>query len=180
MNEAFYKNVLSCLKYITFFQPAFTCSMPTMEIPKNVWNMFNSYKRDHCVKSVQVRSYFWSVFSCIWAVHFLRSGRQWYNEDLFLLLSYVLLDYDFVYVILSILNLYLCYFILFFQWIFFSLIKRINRLISKGIPTICLKVTIEKKVTFSKIRFSNLSPDQFLKSSNSRRYHWILKILVAA
>ena len=90
-----------------------------------------------------------------------------------------------------------------FQWMFFTLIKEINRLrkeinrlLSKGInrlrkeinrllskemSNICLKVTFEKKLTFSKLRFSRLkklSPDQFLGSSNSRRYHWILNLLV--
>ena len=29
------------------------------------WDYFHSVPHSHCVKSVQVRSYFWSVFSCI-------------------------------------------------------------------------------------------------------------------
>ena len=37
---------------------------------------------------------------------------------------------------------------------FFNSIKGINRLISKGMTNIYLKVTIEKKLTFSKLRFS--------------------------
>ena len=44
---------------------------------------------------------------------------------------------------------------------------------------IYLKVTVER---FSKLRFSglkNLSPGQFLESSNSRKYQRILKVLVA-
>ena len=49
--------------------------------------------------------------------------------------------------------------------------KEINRVLSKGMSNIYLKVTIE---TFSKLRFSgfkNLSPGQFLGSSNSHRHH---------
>ena len=48
--------------------------------------------------------------------------------------------------------------------------KEINRLLSKGMSNIYLKVIIE---TFSKLRFpgfKNLSPGQLLGSSNSRRY----------
>ena len=59
--------------------------------------------------------------------------------------------------------------------------KEINRLLSKEMSNICLKVTFEKNLTFSKLWFSRLkklSPDQFLGSSNSRRYHWILNLLV--
>ena len=37
---------------------------------------------------------------------------------------------------------------------FFSSIKEINRSISKGMSNIYLKVTIEKKVTYSKLPFS--------------------------
>ena len=57
--------------------------------------------------------------------------------------------------------------------------KEINRLLGKWMSNIYLKVTIE---TFSKLPFSgsnNLSPGQFLGSSNSRKYHWILKLLFA-
>ena len=52
---------------------------------------------------------------------------------------------------------------------FFSSIKRINRLISKGMSNIYLKVTVEKNWR---------SPGQFLGSYNSRRYHWILLNLI--
>ena len=45
--------------------------------------------------------------------------------------------------------------------------KEINRLLSKRMLNIYLKVTIEAN-----------SPGQFLGSSNSRRYQWILKLLV--
>ena len=34
-----------------------------------IWNFYNSttcFNYIHCVKSIQIRSYFWSVFSCIW------------------------------------------------------------------------------------------------------------------
>ena len=44
-----------------------------------------------------------------------------------------------------------------------------------------LKATIEKKLTFSNfdfLRLKDLSPGQFLGSSSSLRYHWILKLFV--
>ena len=44
---------------------------------------------------------------------------------------------------------------------FFSSVKEINRLLSKGMLNIHLKVTIEKKSS---------SPGQFLESSYSSRY----------
>ena len=47
---------------------------------------------------------------------------------------------------------------------------------------IYLKVTIEKKWCTQNFNFKSLksfSPGQFLESSNSCRYHWIFKILVA-
>ena len=49
-------------------------------------------------------------------------------------------------------------------------------------PNIFLKVTIEKdwrSQNFDFISLKNMSQGQFLGSSNSRRYHWILKLLVA-
>ena len=52
---------------------------------------------------------------------------------------------------------------------FFSSIKGINKLISKEMSNICLKVTIEKN--WRSQNFDFLSLDQFLGSSNSRRYH---------
>ena len=55
--------------------------------------------------------------------------------------------------------------------------KEINRLLSKGMTNIYFEVIIET----SKLRFSGFkifSPGQFLGSSNSRRYHWILNFLV--
>ena len=83
---------------------------------------------------------------------------------------------------LSILNLHLCSFIGFFKWMFFSSIKEINRLISKGMSNIYLKVTIEKNWHFQNFDFLNLknsSPGKFLGSYNSRSYDWILKLLAA-
>ena len=53
---------------------------------------------------------------------------------------------------------------------FFSSIKGINRLISKAMSEIYLKVTIEKKnwrsQNFSSLYLKDLSPGQFLGSSN--------------
>ena len=57
--------------------------------------------------------------------------------------------------------------------------KEINRLLIKGMPNIYLKVTIEKNWRSQNSDFlssKNLSPGQFLGSSNSCRYHWILNI----
>ena len=68
--------------------------------------------------------------------------------------AYFCYDYDLENVIFSILNLHLRSFILCFKWMFFSLIKGINRTISKGMSNIYSKVTIEKKLTFSKPRCS--------------------------
>ena len=69
-----------------------------------------------------------------------------------------------------------------FYGCFFSSTKGINRLISEGMSYIYLKVTIEKNwrsQDFDFLSLENLSPGQFLESFNSRRYNWILKILVA-
>ena len=65
---------------------------------------------------------------------------------------------------------------------FFSSIKEVNRLISKRTPNIYLKVTTEKKShtqNFDFLSLKYLSPGQVLGSSNSCRYHWIFKLLVA-
>ena len=62
---------------------------------------------------------------------------------------------------------------------FFSLVKEINRLISKGMSNIFYHW---EKLTFSKRRFSTFQKfvsGSILRSSNSRRYHWILIMLVA-
>ena len=59
---------------------------------------------------------------------------------------------------------------------FFSSFKGINRVISKGMSNIYLKVLIEKTWRFQNFDFlnlKNLSPGQFLGGSNSRRYYWI-------
>ena len=53
----------------------------------------------------------------------------------------------------------------------YKLRKEINRLLSKGMSNIYLKVTIE---TFSKLRFSGFKKfvtRSVLGSSNSRKYH---------
>ena len=60
--------------------------------------------------------------------------------------------------------------------------KEVNRLLSKGMSNVYLKVTTEKNwrsQNFDFLNLGNLSPGQSLGSSNSRRYHWILKLLVA-
>ena len=49
--------------------------------------------------------------------------------------------------------------------------KRKNRLLSKGMSNIYLKVTIETFQKFDALGLKNLSPGQFLGSSNSPRYH---------
>ena len=78
-----------------------------------------------------------------------------YNEGLFLLSSYVVLELR-----LWVGYLHLCSFNQCFYWIFFNSIKEINRLrkeadriLSKRMSDIYLKATIEK-MTFSKLRFS--------------------------
>ena len=55
-----------------------------------------------------------------------------------------------------------------------------NRLLSKGVSNIYLKVTIEKNWCSQNFDFLNLIflPGQLSGSPNSRRYHWILKLLV--
>ena len=54
-------------------------------------------------------------------------------------------------------------------------LRKKNRLLSKGMSNIYLKVTIE---TFSKLRFSGFK--KFVtRSVLASRYHWILKLLVA-
>ena len=59
---------------------------------------------------------------------------------------------------------------------FFSSIKWVNKLVSKGMSNIYVKVTIEK-IDFRSLK--NLSLGQLLESSNSSRYHWIKKLPVA-
>ena len=64
----------------------------------------------------------------------------------------------------------------------FISIKGIHRLISKGVSHIYIKVTIEKRRRSQNFDVLNLiffSSGQFLGSSNSHRYHKILKFLVA-
>ena len=57
---------------------------------------------------------------------------------------------------------------------FFSSVKEINWLISKGMSNIYLKVTIEKKrcsQNFDFLSLKNVSPGQFLGFSNLCRHH---------
>ena len=61
--------------------------------------------------------------------------------------------------------------------------KEINRLLSKWMSNTHLKVTIEKNwrsQNFYFLGLTNLSPGQFLGSSNPHRYHWVLNFLVAS
>ena len=58
--------------------------------------------------------------------------------------------------------------------VFFSSVTEMNRLISTRMSNICLKVTNDEKWRTQNFYFLNLkssSPDQFLGSSNPRRYH---------
>ena len=68
-----------------------------------------------------------------------------------------------------------------FWWVFLRSIKQINRLISKGISNIYLSSSYWKNWC-SQISdlpcLRHSSSGQFLASSNSRIYHWILKLLV--
>ena len=60
--------------------------------------------------------------------------------------------------------------------------KEINRLLSKRMSNNYLKVTIEKNWRIQNFDFlilKYLSLAQFLGSSNSRRYHWIIKLPAA-
>ena len=53
-------------------------------------------------------------------------------------------------------------------------LRKMNRLLSKGMSNINLKATIEKNgrsQNFDILRLKNLLPSQYLGSSNSRRYH---------
>ena len=67
------------------------------------------------------------------------------------------------------------------------LTKEINRLLSKEMSNIYSKVTTEEKnwgekLTFLKLQFSRFKKFvtmSVLGCSNSQRYHWILKLLVA-
>ena len=85
---------------------------------------------------------------------------------------YVVLYYGVEQVFLSILcfYLYLCSFNGYFQWIFFSSIKEINRLLSNGMSNIYLEVLIEKKRRTKNIDFLSLKsslPSQLTQSQFS-------------
>ena len=58
---------------------------------------------------------------------------------------------------------------------FFSSVKEINMLNVKY----SLTSYYLEKLTLSKLQLQSFSQGQFLGSLNSRRYHWILKLLVA-
>ena len=62
-----------------------------------------------------------------------------------------------------------------------SLLKERNSLLSKRMSSIYQKVTIEKKWCAQNFdsELKNPSPGHFLGSSNSHRYNWIFKLLVA-
>ena len=58
--------------------------------------------------------------------------------------------------------------------------KKINRILTKRMSNIYLKVTRKTDVqNFDILSLTILSPVQFLGSSNSRRYNWIFKFFVA-
>ena len=62
-----------------------------------------------------------------------------------------------------------------------SLMKEMNRLTSKIVSSIYLRVTIKKSgrpQSFDFLSLENKFPGQFLVSSNSRRYRWNLKLLL--
>ena len=88
---------------------------------------------------------------------------------MFLTTSYVTLDHNFEEVIFSILNLHACSFIWCIWWMFFSSIKEINRLVSKGVSNIYYW----GKQTFSKLRFSrkeNLKKCTSFEEKKGTRY----------
>ena len=64
---------------------------------------------------------------------------------------------------------------------FFSSFKGIGAFINNGMSNIYLKVTTEKNFSqnFAFLSSKNLSPGEFLGTSNSGRYHLILKLLLA-
>ena len=67
-----------------------------------------------------------------------------------------------------------------FWWMFFSSIKRITRVISKGMSNIYLEVTIDKKLTFlnfSSQSLKNMTLGPILGSCKSRSYHGISRYL---
>ena len=70
-----------------------------------------------------------------------------------------------------------------FSWMFFCSIKETNRLITKRMSNIYLKVTIEEKwCRYSKLQFSkfkNFVSRSVFGKLNSHRYHRIFKFLVA-
>ena len=62
-----------------------TLSQPkeTLKKERDFWRVFITYVKKHCVKSVQIQSYFWSVFSCIRTEYrdSLYSGQIQENTD---------------------------------------------------------------------------------------------------
>ena len=45
---------------------------------RNLWRE-KQFNGRHCVKSVQIRSFFWSVFSCIRTEYGYLRGKSWYS-----------------------------------------------------------------------------------------------------
>ena len=69
-----------------------------------------------------------------------------------------------------------------FQTALSSLRVSRKRALSKGMSSIYSKVIIEKNMTYSDLRFRSLKsspPGKFLEISDSRRYYWTFKLLVA-
>ena len=70
---------------ITFWE--FSILRISLDVPLFQQNNSSIPKLSHCVKSVQIRSFFWSVFSCIWTEYGdLRSNSPysvwiWENTD---------------------------------------------------------------------------------------------------
>ena len=63
---------------------------------------------------------------------------------------------------------------------FFNSTEEIKRLMSKGMSSVNLEVTIEKNwrpQNFDFLSLKNSSPGQFSGRSNSGRYHWVLILL---
>ena len=78
--------------------------------------------------------------------NFEQVNAGWLVDELRIHLRLIfVLHYEFEWVILSILNFHLFSFNGCFKWMFFISIKEVNRLTSKGMSNIYLKVTIEKK-----------------------------------
>ena len=65
-----------------------------------------SYSMTHCVKSVQIRSYFWSVFSCIWTKYGLNIGK--YKPEITPYLDFYM-QWNFLYLACFVVNTYVTF-----------------------------------------------------------------------